>query len=96
MNHLVTLKIFGRKFTFKTENEGANAKKIAAHFENEVAKVEKQIMTKSKAVDKRTILVLAGMNMASEYYSLKKKHSELLDCLEKRSAAVISELDESL
>lgn len=96
MNHLVTLKIFGRKFTFKTENEDGNARQIAAHFEKEVVKVEKQIMGKAKTVDKPTILVLAGMNMTSEYHRLQKRYNELLDCLGKRSKAVISELDENL
>lgn len=96
MNHFVTLNIFGREFKFKTESDDIKAREIAEHFEKEVEKVEKLLQKNIPNVDQNTILVLAGMNITSEFYGFKQKYETLIKDLGKRSATVIRDLDENM
>ncbi len=96
MNHFVTLNIFGREFTFKTESDDTKAREIAEYFETEVKKVETLLQNNVPTVDQNTILVLAGMNVTSEYYNHKQKYEALVKDIGERSATVIRDLNKNL
>ncbi|BBO85656.1 hypothetical protein DSCO28_62220 [Desulfosarcina ovata subsp. sediminis] len=96
MEKTVTLQIFGRKFTFQTEPGEADAKQVAAHFEDAVRKVQSQFDGKPVNVDKETILILTGLNFASENYKLEKRYQQLFDRMTEKSAVVLSELEKAM
>lgn len=96
MEKTVTLQILGRKFTFQTESGVPDAKKVAAHFEEAVQRVQSQFEGKPVNVDKETILVLTGLNIASEHFKLEKRYQQLFNRMAERSAVVLSELDKAI
>lgn len=96
MDKTVTLQILGRKFTFQTESGMPDAKLVVAHFEDAVKKVNSQFEGKQVKVDKETLLVLTGLNIASEHYKLQKKYQHVLDRMTEKSAVVLSELEKAM
>lgn len=95
MEKTITLHILGRKFTFQTESGIPDAKKVAAHFEEAVNKVQKQFDGKAVSVDKETILVLTGLNIASEQLKLEDRYHSLLSRMTEKSAVVLKELEKA-
>jgi cell division protein ZapA (FtsZ GTPase activity inhibitor) len=96
LEHTVTLQIFGRKFTFQTESGMPDAKKVAARFEDAVQKVQSQFDGKRVNVDRETILVLTGLNIASEHFKREERYHQFFDRMTKKSAVVLDELDKAI
>lgn len=96
MNQFLTIELFGHPFTFKTEADVSMAKEIADFLVKEVAKVEVQLSNKSSNITKHAILILTALNIANEYFELKKSYANLLENISKRSAGLIRELDASV
>jgi cell division protein ZapA (FtsZ GTPase activity inhibitor) len=96
LEQTITLQIFGRKFTFQTESGVPDAKRVAAHFEEAVKKVQSQFNGKPVTVDKETILVLTGLNIASEQFTLEERYNRMLNRMTEKSAVVLSELEKAI
>lgn len=92
MEQLVTIELFGQPFTFKTESDITNAKEVADYLVKEVTKIETQHSSQS-SVTKFATLILAALNIANENIEQKRKHSDLLIDISKKSANLIRELD---
>ena len=92
MEQLITIKLFGQRFTFKAESEVKKPKEVADLLVKEVSKVEDQISEK-RSISDLAILILAALNIANENIELKRKHSDLLSNIYKRSMHLISELN---
>lgn len=95
MEHTVTLQLFGRKFTFQTEPEVADADRVAARFTDAVEKVRAQFDGTPVNVDKETILIITGLNMVSDYDKLERRYQRLLNRLTEKSAVVLSALEKA-
>jgi len=92
LEQLVTIELFGQPFTFKTESDITNAKEVADYLVKEVTKIETQHSSQS-SVTKFATLILAALNIANENIEQKRKHSDLLIDISKKSANLIRELD---
>jgi cell division protein ZapA (FtsZ GTPase activity inhibitor) len=96
LEQTVTLQIFGRKFTFQTESGMPDAKKVAAHFEDAVQKVQSQFEGKPGTVDRETMLVLTGLNIASEHFKREERYHQFVNRVTEKSAVVLSELEKAM
>ena len=96
MEQTITLQILGRKFTFQTESGVSDAKIVAAHFEDAVNKVQTQFDGKPVTVDRETILVLTGLNLASEHFQKEEQYHQFFTRMTKKSAVVLSELEKAI
>ena len=96
MEQTITLQLFGRKFTFQTESGLPDAKRVAAHFEDAVKKVQSQFDGKPVTIDKETILVLTGLNIASEHFKLEARYDRFFNRMTEKSAVVLSELEKAI
>lgn len=96
MEETITLQILGRKFTFQTESAVPDAKTVAARFEDAVNKVQAQFDEKLVNIDKETILILTGLNIASEHYKLEQNYRHLFNRMTEKSAVVLSELEKAM
>ncbi len=96
MENTVTLQILGRKFTFQTKSSEDDANQVAARFENAVKKVQTQLLNKQVNVDDETVLVITGLNIASEQYKLQKMYQDVLGRMSEKSAVVLSELEKAM
>jgi cell division protein ZapA (FtsZ GTPase activity inhibitor) len=92
LEQLVTIEIFGQPYTFKTESDITNAKEVADCLVKEVTRFENQNSSKSSDT-KFVTLILAALNIAKENIELKKKYSDLLTKISKKSANLICALD---
>jgi cell division protein ZapA (FtsZ GTPase activity inhibitor) len=93
LEQTVTLQLFGRDFIFQTDSRSPDADKVTANFKEAVHKVESQLKSRTVIVDKETILILAGLNIASEFNKLEKRYHALVDRVTEKAAVVLSELD---
>jgi cell division protein ZapA (FtsZ GTPase activity inhibitor) len=96
LEQTVTLQLFGRKFTFQTGPGAQDAEKVAAHFTDAVKKVQSQFDDKPANIDKETILIIAGLNIVSDYNKLERRYHSLISHVTKKSAAVLSELEKAV
>lgn len=96
MEQTVTLQIFGRQFTFQTESGMPDAKKVAALFEDAVQKVQMQFDGKPVKVDRETMLVLTGLNIASEHFKHEERYHQFFNRVTEKSAVVLSELEKAI
>ncbi len=95
MEQTVTLKIFGRKFTFQTDSGEPDAKKVTALFEDAVEKVQAQFDGKPVKVDRETMLVLTGLNIASEHFKREERYHQFFNRITERSTVVLSALEKA-
>ena len=92
----MTIDVLGQPFSFKTDSDLSEARAIADYLSASVGQVKTQCGNQAPTPDKRAILLLAALNITSEYFELKKKHRELLDDLDQRSAHLIDALETKL
>ena len=75
----VVVEIYGNSYPLKTDNP--------QHMKMLAAAVDKKMKTMARAVrsfDDRKIAVLTALQIAEEYYQLKKDYDELVDLLDEK------------
>lgn len=93
MEQLLTIEILGQPFTFKTDSDIAEAQEMADYVVHSVDQASSHFANKTQLADNRAVLVLAALNIANEYFELKKKHQQLLSDLSQRSDKLLYALD---
>lgn len=96
MNDIVTIELFGQKYSFKADRGVADADEVADLLVQEVASVEKKLSNDSSKLNKITILTLAALNITNEYINLKNKHANLQEKISERSALLVNKIDVNL
>lgn len=96
MEQLVTIEIFGQPYTFKSESEVDEAKAVADFLVSEIEKVEDELSGQSAQINKKTVLIIAALNIANEYHMLKKNHRDFFQQVTRRSTNLIRILDAAL
>lgn len=66
---------------------------MADYVANTVKRVKSQCAPNTPTPDKRAILILAALNITSEFFELKKKHQQLLHDIDKRSVNLLNALE---
>lgn len=93
MEQLLTIEILGQPFTFKTDSDIAEAKEMADYVAKSVDQASAHFANQTQIADNRAVLVLAALNIANEYFELKKNHQQLLNDLSRRSDKLLYALD---
>jgi cell division protein ZapA len=93
LDQLVTIEILGQPFTFKTDSDVAEAREMADFVSKSVHKAADQFAGKQQHTDNRAVLVLAALNIANEYFDLKKQYQRILNDLGQRSEQLLYSLD---
>ena len=96
MDQLLTIEILGQPFTFKTDSDVADAQEVADFVVKAVNQTKAQFEKKMSPPDKRAILILTALNIANEYFDLKKKHKQMVHELSQRSTTMLNRLDTQL
>lgn len=95
MDKFITINIFGKPYTFKSDAKSEEAKEAAGILVREVEKTQKELSGQSPAVPKQTIIILAALNIASEYYKLGKKTDLLTNTISQRASRILNALNEN-
>ena len=93
MDQLLTIEVLGQPFTFKTDSKESEARAVADYVSKSVDQVRLQCAHQVPTPDKRAILILAALNIANEYFDLKKKYQEILDDINQRSVHLLNTLE---
>jgi cell division protein ZapA len=88
----ISIKLFDQAYTFKADAEASEVDKIANYV---VAEVEKAHAS-AKVPGKLDSVILAALNIASEYFEIKRGREELLRRIEDRCNALIENIENSL
>ena len=90
---MVTLQILGRSFTFQTDSGEPDANIVAERFQKAVQEIQSQFDQKSVHVDRETVLILTGLNIASENFKCEKRYRQLLRQITEKSTVVLKQLE---
>lgn len=90
---VVTIEIFGQPYTFKADADALTAKEVAEFLVKEVNRVEFEMSGTSASMTKKTILILAALNIANENFELKRNQSYFMREIAQRSRNLIRTLD---
>lgn len=93
MEQLLTIEILGQPFTFKTDSDIAEAKEMADYVASSVNQASAHFANQPQVADNRAVLVLTALNIANEYFDLKKKYQQLISDLSRRSDKLLYTLD---
>ena len=92
MDQLLTIDVLGQPFTFKTDSNESEARAVADFVAKSVEQVRLQCEQQVPPPDRRAILIIVALNIASEYLDLKKKHQAILDDINQRSEHLLKTL----
>lgn len=93
MENLITIELFGRCYTFKTESDVTRAKMIADSLLKEVTRIQEKESGGSLELNNLTILILAALNIASENFELKQNQAELINKVAQKSDHLLKLID---
>ena len=74
----VNVEIFGDTYPFRTDGDPGELKKLAAFVDQHMQRAAKR----TRSLDTRKIAVLSALELADEYFRLKKDYDELVELLE--------------
>ena len=84
--NLITIKLFGRSYNFKTESDVNKANEVADILVGEVNKIIEKTSGQQPEMTKFTVLMLAALNMASEIYEIKQNQTHFMSELNEKSS----------
>lgn len=90
---LLTIELFGQRYTFRVEKETLRVNEVADLLVKEVKQIESQTSTSSTSPSKFTILTLAALNITSNYIELKQQHVELKQKISNGCTSLIKQID---
>ena len=93
MDKIVTIELFGQKYSFKAEDTVLDASEIADLLTQEVTNVNEQLSDNKKKMNNIAILTLAALNITSEYIKLRRYHADLVDQISERSDSLKNRID---
>jgi cell division protein ZapA (FtsZ GTPase activity inhibitor) len=93
LDHLVTIDILGQPFTFKSDENGTDARAVADYVTNAVNQIQSQSPDYLPNIEKGAILLLAALNITSDFLTLRKKHQQLLQEIDNRSAHLLKAIE---
>ena len=74
----VNVEIFGDTYPFRTDGDPQELKKLAAFVDKHMQRAAQR----TRSLDTRKIAVLSALELADEYFRLKKDYDELVELLE--------------
>ena len=93
MDRLLTIDVLGQPLTIKTDSDESEARAVADYVSKSIEQVKSQCANQIPSPDKGAILILAALNIASEYFDLKKYHQQMLDDINQRSVHLLNTLE---
>ena len=96
MDEIVTIELFGEKFSFQSDGSVEDPWEVAALLKEYVHKAEDQFKYKSSNKSKLAILLVAAMDLTRELRELRKENAKLEDELNRRISSLMKKIDEGI
>ena len=95
LEQLVTIKLFGRPYTFKADSEVTSAQDVADFLVTEVDRIGSQYAGKSENISDLATMILAALNIANSNIEIRKSHNSFLQDIYQRSEMLIRKIESS-
>ena len=92
LGRIFTIELFGQKHSFEADAEDAQIEKIVRYVVDQVEKAK----ASGEMPSKLDSVILAALNIASDYFKIKQGQQALLDDLDRRCKALVKRIDHSL
>ena len=89
MEELVSIELFGQAYTFKASGEVSEAQEVADYLSEQVEKAQAAAESPSKL----DALILAALNIANEYFRMKRGREDLSRDIDRRCQDLIENID---
>lgn len=90
MGETVKIEVFGQEYSIKSDNGDEDHVKRIAQYVNEKIK---DILSNTEVTIRLDVAILAALDVAHDYFSLKEDHDKLIEAIESRSKKLIQYID---
>jgi cell division protein ZapA (FtsZ GTPase activity inhibitor) len=94
VNHLHTITLFGRPYSFKADTPNERAEEVMMHLAEELRRIEAAESGKSVPMNEMALLLTAALNITSSYVELKTAHAALTEELNRRTQRLTDRLSQ--
>jgi cell division protein ZapA (FtsZ GTPase activity inhibitor) len=89
VDRLISIELFGQAYTFKTSGQVSQAEEIT----NYVAGVIEKAWTAGEAPSKLDTVILAALNIANDYFEVRRSRQDLVRNIDERCKILIEHID---
>ncbi|MBW1676933.1 MAG: cell division protein ZapA [Deltaproteobacteria bacterium] len=89
MDRLISIELFGQAYTFRASGQVSQPEEVANYVAGEVEKAVAAGETPSKL----DTVILAALNMANDYFEMRRSRQNLVRDIEKRCKILIEHID---
>jgi len=89
VDQFVSIELFGQAYTFKASGEVSEAQEVADYLTEQVEKAQ----TAAESPNKLDSLILAALNIANDYFRLKRSREDLSRDIDQRCQDLIEHID---
>lgn len=89
MKKTTEVSIMGQKFMIKSESDGDYVSEVAGFVDQKIS----EVMQNTRSVASLNVAILAAMNIADEFFKLRKDRHERLGTVEKKVKDLIELID---
>ncbi len=91
VEQFVSIELFGRAYTFKASGEVSEAQEVADYLSEQVEKAQ----TAAESPSKLDALILTALNIANDYFRMKRSREDLSRDIDRRCQDLIEHIDTS-
>jgi len=92
VGQVISIKLFDQTYRFKADTEASEADSIASYVTKEIEKARSSADVPSKL----DTVILAALNIANDYFELKRGHKALTKDVNNRCKVLVNFIDENL
>jgi cell division protein ZapA len=89
VDRLISIELFGQAYTFKASGEVSQVQEVANYVAGQVEKAR----AAADAPSKLDTLILAALNIANEYFEIRRSRQELVKDIDQRCKILIKHID---
>jgi cell division protein ZapA (FtsZ GTPase activity inhibitor) len=87
-----SIELFGQAYTFRTKGEVSEVQEVADYVAGQVEKAG----AAAEAPSKLDTLILAALNIANEYFEIRRSRQELVRDMDQRCKMLIEHIDNNV
>jgi cell division protein ZapA len=92
MAETVKIEIFGQEYTIKSDADEHHVRMIANYLNEKID----DIISNTDVTTRFNVAILAALNVAHDYFSLKEDHERLIEAVENRTKKLIQSIDSQI
>ena len=89
MERVISIELFGQAYTFRASGEVSQIQEVADYVAGQVEKVQ----AAAEAPSKLDTLILAALNIANDYFEIRRSRQELVKDIDRRCKNLIEHID---